>query len=837
VKRILDFLKRLTSRVEAPEPGSTVEELWEAELSGAGKGRFLAGPGPGYAARYEPGRLELELARPDLFAWTEAPLYRHVDLVLEGSFLLPKANFDTACGFLFRYADEGNFYAALVSSKGYFRLDAVFNGKPRPVVAWTEIPLPLEEREEGFSFSLRVIARGEHFTLCVNDHWAAEAADGTFRSGHLAFAAQRYGASSGAEPPRFALLSCLLESRPFEVEAQYYRWNRYILPDAAARRRLAETYFAMGEYLAAAVQIRKIERRRALDADECFLKAEVALRLELREEAEAALDACLAADAGRKDAAEEKANLLYIQGRNLELREALAALLPQMPGNARLLCLSGHARFALGDFAGAAADYRAAADLDPAQALFRMNEARAWDQAKRPAEAASAYFAAASLFYAQEADDDLELALNRLMALRPRREEVRTIRAKTLFRQGKREEATRLLAELARKGSRDSAVHYLLGIALTEKGERAKALGCFRRAIELEPDCALYAFRLAESLFLIQGAQGAADEVAAAVARALELAPGDGWVLNLAGQAAAARSDPDEARRFFEAACAALPEAFEPALNLAELESREGRLEAAASRLAPFGERAECRNAAGNAYARAAGGAEPERRDELLLAASRHYEAACSLAPGEASYQANLAAAYFELERYSDAEERARRALDLGPEPRAYLIAGELALVFGDRARAEASFRVGLEASPRDGSLLFALGRLHLGLGRTKKAEELAKRLIPVDPDRARRLEAEILERNTERLECATCGRAWRVPRDLPAQSRSNIRAMPPDGAPAGACPRCGKAFCISCRKGDLVDMRFTCPDCGEFLKLSDNRLRYLVRKSLSASR
>ncbi|MEI6876393.1 MAG: hypothetical protein WCL50_14835, partial [Spirochaetota bacterium] len=62
------------------------------------------------------------------------------------------------------------------------------------------------------------------------------------------------------------------------------------------------------------------------------------------------------------------------------------------------------------------------------------------------------------------------------------------------------------------------------------------------------------------------------------------------------------------------------------------------------------------------------------------------------------------------------------------------------------------------------------------------------------------------------------------------------VRGMPPDEAPAGACPSCGKIFCIACRKESLVENRFTCPDCGENLKLSDNKLRWLVREALEAS-
>jgi predicted RNA-binding Zn-ribbon protein involved in translation (DUF1610 family) len=109
----------------------------------------------------------------------------------------------------------------------------------------------------------------------------------------------------------------------------------------------------------------------------------------------------------------------------------------------------------------------------------------------------------------------------------------------------------------------------------------------------------------------------------------------------------------------------------------------------------------------------------------------------------------------------------------------------------------------------------------------------MAARLEPISPEKAKKLRAEIEEATTEPLSCAHCGRAWRVPRDLPAQSAASIRGMPPDQSPAGACPSCGKIYCIACRKADLLDSRFTCPDCGVPLKLTDNRLRYLVRESL----
>ena len=326
---------------------------------------------------------------------------------------------------------------------------------------------------------------------------------------------------------------------------------------------------------------------------------------------------------------------------------------------------------------------------------------------------------------------------------------------------------------------------------------------------------------------------------------ALALAPEDGWTLNLAGQEALERGDLAAARKALEAARAALPDRAEPAINLADLESREGGTEAALAALASFPDDPACRNQAGNALARAAEAAREAGNEELaaekLESATREYLHAASAEPDSAEYQTNLAAVYMELERYSDAESRIRKALDLGSPPRALLIAGNLAMIYGELPRAEAAYRLALEspaaagreARPDDPALLAALGRCYLALRNSAKAEATAVRLEALDPARASRLRDEIAEATTEALSCSACGRTWRVPRNLPAQSASSIRGMPPDDSPAGACPRCGKIFCIACRKADLVDSRFTCPDCGETLKLSDNRLRFLVREGI----
>lgn len=851
------IISKLFPRQNAMEQGSVVEEVWMASLSGEKAGRFLSRDEGSYASAYTGGALELVLRKPGLFAWTEAPLYQYGDFGLEAEMAFAGEAPYSSCGLLFRLADEANFYALLVSTRGYIRLDAVFNGKPRTLVAWTECASVTTP-----SFRLRLIARGPHIVAFVNEEWALEAMDETFRTGYLALAGQFYDeGQSGRQSPevpapgpaeaRFRLSSLLVESRLPELEAWYYRFTYVETAGADARCRLAASYFSMGEWLAAAVQLRKAEKLRPLEPEELFLKAETSLRLELYDEAETAIDLCLASGttgATRDRAVEEKANILYLKGHYPELRAYTRDRLALDPSNARLRTLAGHACFNLGDYIGAAEEYGRAAALEPGQPICRMNEARAREQAGDRPGAGRAYLAAAKGFFEAEADDDLALAIARAEELEPRQAELAAMKAKILYRKGRKKEAKAAIDRLIADGTGDSALYYLAGLLEVESGRRMKALPCFEKAASLEPSYPLYAFRLAESLFLL-----GRPEARAAIARALELGPEDGWTCNLgamailagikapggltgrdhgtagtvAGENASAPvlspEEAAEARRLLETARKALPEAVEPVINLAELESLSGDHEKALSCLSAFPEDAAARNQAGNILARQG------KIDEAV----REYRRAVRIDPSTTDYLLNLAAAYLEIESFSDAEDCVRKALERDPSPRAYLLAGNIALVYGDWVRAEAAFRVGLEASPDDAVLLLALARTYLGARKLKKAEECAHRLAEVDPERGEAFDREYVETTTESLACSSCGRTWRVPRDLPAQSGASVRGMPPDDSPAGICPRCGKVYCIACRKGELQDNRFTCPDCGEPLKLSDNKLRWLVRESM----
>ncbi len=786
---------------------------------------------PLYRAGYALGAYVMELDRESVFAWeTVGGDRRYSDFVLEADIEIDASNGHSAAGVLFRHVDDENFYSFLLSTRGNFRIDLLFNNHPLHLVEWTGLPEPEPIVEKGTAHAagvtrrIKVVGHDERFSFHVDDEWVAELDDEILPSGTFGFAAQNF---AGSGPGAFRLRRFAVESSPVAVEREHLRWRYYAPVSPASRLRLAQTLFQSGNPDAAAVQLRKALKDRDGTVVECFLLSQCYARAGLNGEALEEVEKVLAREPGHSEALAAKANLLYLSNRLLEardfVREGLSA--GTLGADAVTWDLLGNAEYGLGNWDRAAEAYGKAIELDPGTPLFRRNAARALERAGRTEEAVRLYLEAARAMFASEAFDDLSLVVPRVRTLAPRDPEARAMEAKMLFREGKTDDALAILGDLAGEGSSDSAVHYLLGLIVREKGERERALDCFLRAAELEPEFALYHFRVAETR------RDLGQDPREDLRRALALSPKDPWANNLAGQLALEEGDPARAVDALRTAREAAPGEEDIRLNLAEALSLAGSHEEAlgiATPTAGVPDTARAANLRGNIFAR-------QGKRELAV---EQYEAAIRMDPGNATWKVNCAAACIEVDMIHRAEELLAQVEPEHPSPSVYNLMGQVAALKGERLRAEVAYNAGLDMDPGNPDLTLNLALLQKERGKIDEARELVSRLLAIRPDhvRARVLLDRIRAERETRLACAACGREWWVPRDLPPQPAIRVRGEPPADAPAGRCPRCGKLYCVGCASEHLRDMRFVCPDCDEVLKLSEDALKWLLERAIGSS-
>src|SRR5208337_4701006 len=323
-----------------------------------------------YAAQYERGAYTLTLAKDSFFAWeTFTSDQRFSDFVLEAHVELDPANGHSAAAMLFRHVNDENFYSLLVSSRGNYRVDLLFNNHPLHLVEWTRLVEPDAERPGGAAERVvRIIAHGSRFTFLVDDEWVGEIEDEVLSAGGFGFGAQNF---AGAGKGVFRLRKINVEARPIEVEREHLRGSTYLPVSPAVRLRLAETHFNSGQLHAAAVQLRKGLKDREGSVREHFLLSQCYGRLSLYDDALAEIKLVLAKEPGHAAAKLERANLLYLSNRLLEARDTLIADLAEetIAAGAAEWNLLGNVEYGLGNWRKAADAYRRAVQIRPEIAL------------------------------------------------------------------------------------------------------------------------------------------------------------------------------------------------------------------------------------------------------------------------------------------------------------------------------------------------------------------------------------------------------------------------------------------------------------------------------------
>lgn len=830
---MFNFLKRLIgARSESAIDADDIAlERWQADFRKKDRARFADETGESYSASVTGAGVSLTLAKKNIYAWTVDPLYRYRDFTIESLVRFPRGRSAgesgagaMSSGFLFRYLTESTFYSVLVSDGGLVRMDALVNGTPLPVLGWTEIPPtdPLEFEPGGEPpyatddsvFSLRIIALGTSFTIVVNDRRIAQCQDDTIQAaGHIAFAAQNWDRFDDAKS---TLEAFAIDSRPTETEISDTRWNRYIPISPESRINLARTWYAMGRYVPAIIELKRAWKDREPDSGELLLSAQIYLAQRLFPEAEERIRKLLEIDDANADAYAELGGILYLQNRYVELDDLLATLPREMTESSAFLSnLEGHLLRWKGQSERAAAAYHRASAINPGQGLFFFHEGNELKASGDDARATEAWLEAARLFLADESYDDISNLLPALSKAAPNDARVDAVAGKYLYATGNPDEARKALDRAIEAGSEDSAVWYLSGMLESEANRTDEAIARLRKAVTLEAGYGPYWFRLAETLFF------AGEDCDAELERALETDADNGWAHNLAALKALGEDDVPLARERIERARSLLPSEMTILVNYAEIARRDGRLDEALALL--DGSDADSLRSGANLLV------EDGRNED----AEEWYVRALRLKPFDAELLTDRAANCLELDLINEADDLLSRALDIGPSVRIYRLLGYLAAKKGEHARAEVALITGLEAFPNDPELLRELGGNYIAMKKTAKAEDVVRRLRDAGHDEeASGLEAELRDASTVKVSCSACDRVWRVPKDIPAQGSLHLTAEPPDDLPAGTCPTCGSTYCIGCAKETLgSDGRFRCKQCGIPLRLIDQNVIWLLNR------
>jgi tetratricopeptide (TPR) repeat protein len=839
------FLKRFfaTRQEEVRDSELIIEEFWQTDFKKSGTIRFIEESGDSYTSKIDQNGLSLFCNKKNVYAWTINPVYRYKDFILEALISFPgpmdgKEDQDSAAnlsllragtmatGFLFRYLSESTFYSVLVSDQGMIRMDAVVNGTQVPVLGWTETrqmtgteddkieQTDVPYRQSKQVYSLRIIARGTSFTLILNDIWVAECADDFIQApGKIAFATQNWGTRANSET---WLKAIALDSRPMEVETVYTRWNQYMKISPDAHLNLARTWYAMGKYVPAILELKRAWKNREPGTEELLLSAQVYLAQRLFPEAETQVRKALSLDQENGQATAELGGILYLQNRFIELDDLLKTLPAETVGTSGFLSnLSGHLFHWKGDHARAAEAYRTAAELTPDQGLFALSAGNEWKAAGNMAAATESWLTAAKIFLAGEEYENLEEVIRLLRAVAESDSRVQAIAGKYLYATGRQDEALVCLEKAVQDESGDSSVWYLYGMILSANNKPDEAITAFRKALLIEENYGPYQFRLAETLFF------AGKECTEELDRALESDKDNGWVFNLAALKALREKHTDQAESYILEARKLLPDELPVLVNFAEIKRLQGKLDEALSLF------------------------DQDNPDDLRAGANllvedhRHEEAedwylkALRRRPFDEELLTDRAANCLELDLINEADDLLGRALDIKPSPRIYQLISYLSGKKGEYPRAEVALQQGLSDFPEDPDLLYDLGTLYVRARKLKKAGEISERLLRVEKSgRAEGLALDITENSSSKVTCSICGRSWRVPKDIPPQPSLHLTAQPPDDLPAGTCPSCGDVYCIQCAKGTLgEDGRFRCRTCKLPLKLIDPNIIWLLAR------
>jgi tetratricopeptide (TPR) repeat protein len=470
-----------------------------------------------YNSYLSDGSLTLGLKKANCIAWVDMPDYEFEDHIIEAKIRLDSSGGYSAAGIIFRIMDEESYYMALVSTKGYFRLDVVKDNAPKTLIAWTEI-----SDFDGINFTMNIITCGTCLIFHVNGKWLGEVTDSTVDYGKLGFVLASYeSAEESNEYVCKAMLDYLsVDTRVKSIEESYKKWTDDNNINAEGRLRLAETYAVMDDPVKALDQINRAWKRRdevistvsntaaIRTKKELLLAARMSFRIREYKAAEEFINSILdqwPESAEGKLACVEKIKILYELDKFAELKEFIIKNQANLNKDIDYYTLFAKCLWELKDYADSALAWDKAFEMNAENGIYAANAANAHEMAGNTKEALSRYISAGKIFLNQDNMPELSAIMLKLSLLGTEDWEARALAGKWAFslkdyeKSAKEFEASnKLRCALRPRPKADPALLYLWGLVYYLKGKIKTAIRLVKRAVRLAPDYELFSAKLEE---------------------------------------------------------------------------------------------------------------------------------------------------------------------------------------------------------------------------------------------------------------------------------------------------------------------------------------------------
>ena len=829
---------------------ASVFELWIADFSKEKNRRFIEETGDGYRTFFENG-FNLELFRKELFAWSTNPQYQYRNFCIETTLdfskinsLVPETKSEQdfsiesagfcAFGIMFRCVNDSNYYMLLISDKGQFRFDVVFNGTQIPLLGWTKIPENKSKKDDKNLIPLQVIANGTNFAIIINNQYVTTIQDDTIQSeGYIAFAGQNWNEH---EKICCTLPYFVIESRQVQTDASFQQWNVQEFIDVNHHVEIAESLSAVGRNIPALIELKKIPNEK-IDEKIALLKARINMAMQLYPEAIEILQTQKEKNPQSLSLIEELASCFYLSSQYNEFDSFFETVLEHANSSALLCSLKAHICTLQRNFDSALDWYEKAFSLQNEEGTFLINIASTLKLKNQNKEAIEKLLQACQLFLDKKdwqnfVQTSTDLEKEKLSSIQKR--QLASLKGKFYWYQNQIEKAKEQLEIYATGKTSEQKDHqaiFMLSTIYREENDLENALEYCEKAIKLDETDSLYTRTKAEILLDL----GKTEEAKSFFEKTTELNENDGWAWYYLAKIKYNEKDFISAKSDICSASVILSEEL-AVLNLyALILKTENRLEHALNLI--------------ESTAKHSGKGSDYRKDAYHLIANflkddnqfeksqNFYEKALELSPRDELLLTDYADLCVKTEKISQAENLLARLFTNEPSPKASRIMACIATKKGDYYRAELALRQGIEnCYPNDSNLILLkidLANLYLLTNKTALSQEIAKELKPFENNPLVQDFFENLNDKTMRkLSCCKCSENWFVPKNLTEGTKLTLKAMPPDNLPAGICPECGKIFCIGCAKEKLQDDgRFTCLECGTNLKLQDSGIVYLLNQ------